>query len=492
MDREFKSPTGAAPSGREPDVVLGGSPFDQGVLQRSLRRRAIQRKAERDAAGEAKIPTGSGRPLDATTRARMAPHFGASVVERARVHAGADSAQAAHELGARAFTDGNHVHFGAGELRPGTKEGDRLLAHELSHVADGDTSTIARKEVPGAEDKADVSKPSDPAEKKADAKGDAVADALHADGESDAKPIAPEQFTAMFGWLDRWFAKRQQAAAGQERKDDGAPEKNDGSEQKNTGDAKDADPSAFGLNLTVTMAPFAAAAKEVNAKWDSLTPADRLERLRTAANEQLATAQVPETKAAMPDLGAGQLGAFDQRGWEIQINKPFVEEKPKDPEKASLAEIVYHEARHAEQHHKIARVLSAQGKTATEIVAATDIKVDVVKQAMSLPKLDGAQAGLAEQWMKSIHGNGPEAAHREAVYGKLRTTATALQKAQQDYDEARKDPQLTPPEVLRSTMNALENARREHRRAEREYKALPEETDAFATQEKLKLLLVEE
>jgi hypothetical protein len=151
----------------------------------------------------------------------------------------------------------------------------------------------------------------------------------------------------------------------------------------------------------------------------------------------------------------------------------------------------YHEARHAEQHHKVARVLSAQGKTAAEIFAATRIAPNVIKQAMSLPKLDAAQTGLAEQWFRSIHGKGPEGAHREAVYGKLRTTAAALEKAQREYDDARKDPQSTPMEVLRGTMNALEAARREHRRAELDYKALPEEADAFATQEKLKLLLLD-
>jgi len=490
MERGFKPPTAAVTAEGATDE--GPSTFNEGVLARSLRRRAIQRKAERAATGEARIPSGSGQPLDGATRARMAPHFGAAV-DRARVHAGGDSARAASDLGARAFTDGDQIHFGAGELRPGTKEGDRLLAHELSHVADGGAATIARKEAPGAEAKdggAAVSKPSDPAEKKADAKGDAVADALHGGGEKDAKPIAPEQFTAMFGWLDRMLSRREQPAA--EDKKEGGGEKKEGAEQKEDGDKANAkDPSAFGLNLTVTMAPFAAAAKEVEAKWDSMQPADRLGRLQDAANQQLATAQVPETKAAMPDLGAGQLGRFDQALWQMDITKPLVEEKSSKPDRPSLAETVYHEARHAEQHHKIARMLAAQGKTPDEIASTTDIRVDVVKQAMSLPKIDGVQTGLAEKWMKSIHGPGPEHEERAAVYRQLKTTATALQKAEIEYREARKDPQNTPPEVLRSTMNAYEKAQRDHRRAEFAYKALPEEADAYATSEKLKLLLLE-
>jgi hypothetical protein len=79
----------------------------------------------------------------------MEPHFGSSVVGRARLHTSSESADAASTLGAKAFTDGDHVHFGGGEFQPGTKEGDRLLARELSHVADGGP-TVSRKEDPAA------------------------------------------------------------------------------------------------------------------------------------------------------------------------------------------------------------------------------------------------------------------------------------------------------------------------------------------------------
>src|SRR5439155_1319570 len=57
---------------------------------------------------------------------------------------------AAHNLGARAFTVGSDVHFNAGEFAPGSKEGDRLLAHELTHVVQAQKSGIQRKEEPEA------------------------------------------------------------------------------------------------------------------------------------------------------------------------------------------------------------------------------------------------------------------------------------------------------------------------------------------------------
>lgn len=51
-----------------------------------------------------------------------------------RIHSGPESAGAASALGARAFTVGNHIYFGAGELQPSTPAGRHLIAHELTHT----------------------------------------------------------------------------------------------------------------------------------------------------------------------------------------------------------------------------------------------------------------------------------------------------------------------------------------------------------------------
>ncbi len=50
-----------------------------------------------------------------------------------RVHTGDRSVQAAEQVQARAYTLGADIHFGAGQYRPGTPEGDHLIAHELAH-----------------------------------------------------------------------------------------------------------------------------------------------------------------------------------------------------------------------------------------------------------------------------------------------------------------------------------------------------------------------
>ncbi len=51
-----------------------------------------------------------------------------------RLHADDASARHAASLGAKAFTVGHDIRFGAGQFRPNAPEGRALLAHELAHV----------------------------------------------------------------------------------------------------------------------------------------------------------------------------------------------------------------------------------------------------------------------------------------------------------------------------------------------------------------------
>ena len=73
-------------------------------------------------------------------------------LSHARVHVDNSASRAAAGIQARAYTSGSHIGFGAGEYRPGTRAGDHLLAHELSHVVQqtGPSPTIARSPNPTA------------------------------------------------------------------------------------------------------------------------------------------------------------------------------------------------------------------------------------------------------------------------------------------------------------------------------------------------------
>jgi hypothetical protein len=71
--------------------------------------------------------------LDVQTRALMEPHFRYDF-SNVRVHTDAKAARSARAVDALAYTVGQDVVFGLGQYAPHTDNGQRLIAHELTHV----------------------------------------------------------------------------------------------------------------------------------------------------------------------------------------------------------------------------------------------------------------------------------------------------------------------------------------------------------------------
>lgn len=112
------------------------SPIEQ---SESEVRPAVRRKPIGDTdAAVAGTPVASGlqspgKPLDTSTRDFMESRFGHDFAE-VRVHDGAEAAQSAEGINARAYTVGADIVFGAHEYTPQSQSGRQLLAHELTHV----------------------------------------------------------------------------------------------------------------------------------------------------------------------------------------------------------------------------------------------------------------------------------------------------------------------------------------------------------------------
>ncbi len=87
-----------------------------------------------------------GQPLDAAIRAQFEPAIGRNL-EDVRIHRGDPVDEKAEMLGAAAFALGSHVELASDAPQVGCPAGDRLLAHELAHVADGEGDVIRRQPV---------------------------------------------------------------------------------------------------------------------------------------------------------------------------------------------------------------------------------------------------------------------------------------------------------------------------------------------------------
>ena len=91
-----------------------------------------------------------------------------------RVHTDAHAARSAEQLGAVAYTIGRDIFFAAGRYQPQTREGQRLLAHELTHVAQQQGS------LPLPAHAGPISSPTDASEQAADRIADEVVSSARA------------------------------------------------------------------------------------------------------------------------------------------------------------------------------------------------------------------------------------------------------------------------------------------------------------------------
>jgi hypothetical protein len=123
------------------DQVLGTSPPDEDNIAHPNNTNPPLSRAAAGPAPATTVPgvvhdviKSPGVPLDNQTRAFFAPRFGDDL-SRVRVHADPRAAESADVVNGKAYTLGHNIVFSAGEYAPHTSAGRRLLAHELTHVA---------------------------------------------------------------------------------------------------------------------------------------------------------------------------------------------------------------------------------------------------------------------------------------------------------------------------------------------------------------------
>ncbi len=95
------------------------------------------------------LNSGGGQPLDSATRAFMEPRFSHDF-SQVQVHADPKAVESARAINAIAYTIGQNVVFGTGQYQPQTEAGRELLAHELTHVVQQQTtiSPILQRQSP--------------------------------------------------------------------------------------------------------------------------------------------------------------------------------------------------------------------------------------------------------------------------------------------------------------------------------------------------------
>jgi len=140
-DQVLRMPEPAAPEG-----VTAPASGEEPLIQRMCTECEVEEEAttlqakaapgrtpDAGSAVQAHALQGGGQPLPHSVRNFFEPRFDHDF-SQVRIHADTRSAESAKMMNARAYTLGRDIVFGSGQYGPMTAEGQRLLAHELTHV----------------------------------------------------------------------------------------------------------------------------------------------------------------------------------------------------------------------------------------------------------------------------------------------------------------------------------------------------------------------
>ncbi|MFE2493226.1 DUF4157 domain-containing protein [Streptomyces scopuliridis] len=168
-----------------------------GELNSQSNQSAKDKRRKRKARAKSRTPepknivSGAGQPLDLSVRRELEEQLGHDF-SRVRLHTDRDAGALTDLLGADAVAVGQDIFFREGTYRPGTADGQRLLAHELLHTVQNPDGLGALR---AGRDLGAVSLPQQAMEREAES----AAQSLVRDGEPAAREVEEGQVTP--GWL---------------------------------------------------------------------------------------------------------------------------------------------------------------------------------------------------------------------------------------------------------------------------------------------------
>jgi len=161
-------------------------------LQQTVGNTTVQRfLAQRSGSGPSEVDEetadsinssrGSGQALDGNMAQRAGQTMGRDFSD-VTVHADSNADQLSRKLGAKAFTTGQDVYFRDGAYDPGSSEGQHLIAHELTHVAQQGSAAPVQAQMT-------VNDPND----KFEAQADGVADMVMNQAEEEEEMVQAQE-----------------------------------------------------------------------------------------------------------------------------------------------------------------------------------------------------------------------------------------------------------------------------------------------------------
>ncbi|NEO46389.1 MAG: DUF4157 domain-containing protein [Moorea sp. SIO4A3] len=121
---------------------------EKGTPQQEIQRKALTggTRAPINLEGGIKEARGRGKPLEERIRKPMEKAMGVDF-SGVRVHTDARADQLNQSIQAKAFTTGQDVFFRQGAYEPGSRRGQELIAHEMTHVVQQNGGAVQRRPI---------------------------------------------------------------------------------------------------------------------------------------------------------------------------------------------------------------------------------------------------------------------------------------------------------------------------------------------------------
>jgi hypothetical protein len=146
------------PTVKQMQRALGNAAVQRMLVQRAA---AGPTEVDDEIAGQISASRGSGAALDEGIADRAGQALGQDFTN-VNVHTDGAADNLSRSLSAKAFTTGSDIYFREGAYQPATSDGQRLIAHELTHVVQQGGSS------PSVQAKMTVNDPNDQYEAEAD------------------------------------------------------------------------------------------------------------------------------------------------------------------------------------------------------------------------------------------------------------------------------------------------------------------------------------
>jgi hypothetical protein len=218
---------------------------------------------------------------------------------------------------------------------------------------------------------------------------------------------------------------------------------------------------------------------QIGEQWAKASPVERAFLLQGRAQAAAADAGVPGKIIITPDRALSRYHAtWHGDSFAIHVSHDVLNDATADM--GALGELVYHEARHAEQSWQMARMRAAMGDDAPTIAKRFGMPQNVAEQAVAQQLAPGSEEYRAAfRWYDSIYGAGSLRRTELLKSGGLLDTAEAkAERLEAAYKALQKNPAAKVDE-LTSAKQEWKTAWDEWAALDKEYRMLPEEQDAY-------------